>query len=97
MAVPRTPKDDHFVVNPVADLDLLSHRPHKSAALIFNAITATALFTIWPQLLFFGSWATMVVCVNEYTPATLQIPSTLLTALGMHSLFLMVDWCRLRV
>lgn len=75
-----TPRDDHFVNNP--DLDILSHRPHKAAALIFNAMTATALFTIWPHLLFFGGWAAMVCCVNVFTAAEMVVPNTLLTALG---------------
>jgi len=42
---PKTPKDDHFVSNP--DLDILNHRPHKAAVLLYNAMTATAVFTIW--------------------------------------------------
>lgn len=79
-ALPMTPKDDHFVSNP--DLDILSHRPHKAAALVYNALTATALFTIWPHLLFFGGWSAMVCCINMYTAAELTVPNTLLTALG---------------
>lgn len=77
---PKTPKDDHFVSNP--DLALLNHRPHKAAALLYNALTATAVFTIWPHLLFFGGWSAMVCCVNKYTAAELAVPNTLLTALG---------------
>jgi len=77
---PKTPKDDHFVSNP--DLDILSHRPHKAAALLYNAMTATAVFTIWPHLLFFAGWSAMVCCVNRFTAAELVVPNTLLTALG---------------
>jgi hypothetical protein len=77
---PRTPRDDHFVSNP--DLDILSHRPHKAAALLYTAMTATAVFTIWPHLLFFGGWSAMVCCVNKYTEAEMVVPNTLLTALG---------------
>jgi len=77
---PKTPKDDHFVSNP--DLDILSHRPHKAAALLYNAMTATAVFSIWPHLLFFGGWSAMVCCVNKYTEAEMVVPNTLLTALG---------------
>jgi hypothetical protein len=77
---PKTPKDDHFVSNP--DLDILSHRPHKGAALLYNAMTATAVFTIWPHLLFFAGWSAMVCCVNKFTNVELVVPNTLLTALG---------------
>ena len=36
-SIPITPKDDHFVSNP--DLDILSHRPHKAAGLLYHAMT----------------------------------------------------------
>ncbi|EIW72158.1 hypothetical protein TREMEDRAFT_24583 [Tremella mesenterica DSM 1558] len=51
--------------------------------LFLQALMATALFRIWPTLLFMGGWATMVVCVSNYTTANLGVPSTLLTALGV--------------
>ena len=45
-------------------------------------MTATAVFTIWPHLLFFAGWSAMVCCVNKFTEAELVVPNTLLTALG---------------
>ncbi|WWC72218.1 uncharacterized protein I206_106180 [Kwoniella pini CBS 10737] len=77
----HTPLDDHFISQP--DLDLLSHRPHKSAILLFQALTATAVFRIWPSLLFIGGWTTAIVLINEKTKAEMTVPSTLLTALGV--------------
>ncbi|WVW86382.1 hypothetical protein I302_108428 [Kwoniella bestiolae CBS 10118] len=77
----HTPVDDHFISNP--DLDLLSHRPHKSAMLLFQALQATAVFRVWPSLLFIGGWTAAIVAINEQTKAEMTVPSTLLTALGV--------------
>ncbi|KAL7424403.1 hypothetical protein Q5752_000085 [Cryptotrichosporon argae] len=77
----HTPVDPHFVQNP--DLDLLSHRPHVSARLLYNAVTATALFRVWPTLLFYGAWSTMVVLVNVKTSVHLRFPNTMITVLGV--------------
>ncbi|WVQ94903.1 hypothetical protein IAU59_001989 [Kwoniella sp. CBS 9459] len=77
----HTPVDSHFVSNP--DLDLLSHRPHKSAMLLFQALTATAVFRVWPSLVFVGGWSAMIVLINRETEAEMTVPSTLLTALGV--------------
>ncbi|WWC91921.1 uncharacterized protein L201_006873 [Kwoniella dendrophila CBS 6074] len=77
----HTPVDDHFISNP--DLDLLGHRPHKSAILLFQALTATAVLRIWPSLVFMGGWSTMIVVINAKTEAEMTVPSTLLTALGV--------------
>ncbi|OCF43712.1 hypothetical protein I317_02465 [Kwoniella heveanensis CBS 569] len=77
----HTPVDSHFVSNP--DLDLLGHRPHKSAMLLFQALTATAVFRVWPSLVFVGGWSAMIVLINRETEAEMTVPSTLLTALGV--------------
>ncbi|WWC64809.1 uncharacterized protein I303_107423 [Kwoniella dejecticola CBS 10117] len=77
----HTPLDDHFISQP--DLDLLGHRPHKSAILLFQALTATAVFRIWPSLLFMGGWSAAIVLINQKTEAEMTVPSTLLTALGV--------------
>ncbi|WWC95164.1 hypothetical protein V866_002018 [Kwoniella sp. B9012] len=77
----HTPIDDHFISNP--DLDLLGHRPHKSAILLFQALTATAVFRVWPSLLFIGGWSAAIVVINQQTNAEMTVPSTLLTALGV--------------
>ncbi|RSH91483.1 hypothetical protein EHS25_009782 [Saitozyma podzolica] len=76
-----TPSDPHFIQNP--DLDILSHRPHKSLKLLFQAFLATAVFRIWPTLLFMGGWSAGVVLVNLKTPVTLAVPNTMLTVLGV--------------
>jgi hypothetical protein len=78
----HTPSDDHFVHNP--DLDLLAHRPHKSLLLLFNAVTATAVFRIWPTLLFMGGWSAGIVLINVKTEAELKVPNTMLTVLGEY-------------
>ncbi|KAK4687646.1 ion channel-forming bestrophin family protein, partial [Tremellales sp. Uapishka_1] len=77
----QTPIDAHFVQT--HDLDLFGHRPHKSAALLFNALMATAIWQTWPTLLFMGGWSAMVVLVNKNTAADLSIPSTMITVLGV--------------
>jgi hypothetical protein len=75
-----TPSDPHFIQNP--DLDILSHRPHKSLKLLVQAFLATAVFRIWPTLVFMGGWSAGVVLVNLRTPVTLAVPNTMLTVLG---------------
>ena len=80
LTMSHTPVDPYFIQSP--DLDLLAHRPQKSAVLLFNAITATALFRNWPTLLFFGAWSAGICSINVYTTAKLSIPSTMLPALG---------------
>ncbi|KAK8853395.1 hypothetical protein IAR55_004101 [Kwoniella newhampshirensis] len=75
------PQDSHFVQHP--DLDILNHRPHKFIKLLFQAITATALFRVWPTLLFFGGWSAMIVLVNMKTEAEMTVPATMLTVLGV--------------
>ncbi|WRT70022.1 uncharacterized protein IL334_007015 [Kwoniella shivajii] len=77
----HTPLDDHFISNP--DLDLLGHRPHKSAMLLWQALSATALYNTWPSLVFMGGWSAMIVLLNKRTEADMTVPSTLLTALGV--------------
>jgi hypothetical protein len=51
--------------------------------LIVQAMTATAVFRIWPTLLFMGAWSTAVVLINRMTAAELTVPSTMLTVLGV--------------
>ncbi|WWD19825.1 hypothetical protein CI109_104291 [Kwoniella shandongensis] len=77
----HTPIDSHFVQHP--DLDILGHRPHKLAKLFLQAITATAVFRIWPTLLFMGGWSAMIVLVNMKTKAEMTVPTTMLTVLGV--------------
>jgi len=78
----HTPSSDpHFVHQP--DLDILAHRPHKSALLLVQALTATAVFRVWPTLLFMGGWSTAVVLINKKTAAELTVPATMLTVLGV--------------
>lgn len=77
----HAPVDPYFVGNP--DIDLLGHRPHKSAMILFKALLGTALFRIWPSLLFMGGWSAMVVLVNLKTSAEMVVPTTMLTVLGM--------------
>ena len=69
-----------FVQRP--DLHILNHRPHKSALLVARALTATALFRIWPMLLFLGGWAAMVVLINKKTDVQLATSSLMLTVWG---------------
>ncbi len=84
----HTPMDSHFVGNP--DIDILSHRPHKSAVILLKAVLATALFRIWGTLLFMGGWSAMIVVVNFKTQANMVVPTTMLTVLGeSHSRW---DW-----
>lgn len=78
--MPRSSDDDpHFSTR---EFDILRHRPHKTAIHFFNAIAATAIFRIWPHLLFMGGWSTMVVLVNEHTGHKASIPTTMITVLG---------------
>lgn len=76
----HTPQDAHFISNP--DISLLASPPHKTIPVIFQALTATALFRIWPVMLFFGGWSAMIVLVNRYTAAEMSFPSTMITVLG---------------
>lgn len=77
----HTPVDSHFIGDP--KIELLGHRPHKTAKIVFQAITATAIFRLWPTLLFFGGWSTAIVLINKKTSAELTVPSTMLTVLGV--------------
>jgi len=78
----HTPVDSHFVPGTV-DLDLLGHRPQKSAKLLVQAMTATAFFRIWFCLLFIGGWSAGIVLINKQTEAELTVPATMLTVLGV--------------
>ena len=78
----HTPVDSHFIAGTV-DLDLLGHRPHKSALLLCQALTATAFFRVWRTLLFMGGWSAAIVLINKNTSAELTVPATMLTVLGV--------------
>jgi predicted membrane chloride channel (bestrophin family) len=78
----HTPVDSHFIAGTV-DIDLLGHRPHKTAMLVVQAMTATAFFRVWPTLLFMGGWSTAIILINKKTAAELTVPSTMLTVLGV--------------
>lgn len=74
------PKANHF--DPRTEYDVLKHRPHKTALHFLNALAATAMFRIWPILLFMGGWSTMVTCVNLVAERKASIPTTMITVLG---------------
>lgn len=74
---------NHFDHSHYRSYSILKHRPHKTLLFFLNAILATALFRIWPTLLFFGGWSTMVVMINLKTSANLAFPSVMITVLGM--------------
>lgn len=74
---------NHFDPSQYRSYNILQHRPHKTARHFFNAILATALFRIWPTLLFFAGWSTMIVLINLKTTAVLAFPNTMITVLGM--------------
>jgi len=76
----QTADDIHFQPR---DFDVLRHRPHKTAIHFFNALSATAMFRIWPHLLFMGGWSTMVCCIyilKKYKD--IGFPTTMITVLG---------------
>ncbi|CAK9787420.1 hypothetical protein CC85DRAFT_289581 [Cutaneotrichosporon oleaginosum] len=73
----------HFDQTHYRSYNVFQHRPHKTLRFFLNAILATALFRIWPTLLFFGGWSTMVVLINLKTSAKLSFPSVMITVLGM--------------
>lgn len=77
----HTPSDPHFVTD--VDINILGHRPHKTAMLIVQAMTATAVFRVWPTLLFIGGWSTAIVLINMKTAAEMTVPATMLTVLGV--------------
>ena len=62
---------------------MLHHRPDRTLRTCFNAVLATAVFRIWPHLLFLGAWSTGIILINHRTSAELSIPPTLLTVLGV--------------
>jgi hypothetical protein len=55
--------------------------PHRSVRVFVRAITATALFRIWPTLIFMGGWSLMVVMVNRNTDVEFTFPATMVTVL----------------
>ncbi|KAI9633770.1 Bestrophin, RFP-TM, chloride channel-domain-containing protein [Dioszegia hungarica] len=57
--------------------------PHRSVRVFVRAITATALFRIWPTLIFMGGWSLMVVMVNRNTDVEFTFPATMVTVLGV--------------
>ena len=77
-----TPGSTHFVTRHVLEVKPLRQNPQKTFRVYVQAIMATALFRIYPTLIFMGAWSTMVVSVSKFTSANLGVPSTLLTALG---------------
>lgn len=74
--------DPHFDTYQYETFDVFRHRPHKTALHFFRALSATAVFRIWPSLVFTAAWATMVVLVNEKTDTKLEFPNTMITVLG---------------
>ncbi|GMK56835.1 hypothetical protein CspeluHIS016_0306750 [Cutaneotrichosporon spelunceum] len=77
------PSSSHFDHSHYRSYNVFEHRPHKSLRYFINALFATALFRIWPTLLFFSGWSTMVVLINLKTSARLAFPSVMITVLGM--------------
>lgn len=73
-------QNPHFAYG---DYDVFRHRPHKTLYHFWNALAATAVFRIWPSLLFIGGWSTMVVLVNKLTSVKLEFPNTMITVLGV--------------
>lgn len=70
-----------FVHQP--ELDILHQRPENTIRTCFSAVLATAVFRIWPHLLFLGGWSTAIMLINHRTAAELSIPPTMLTVLGV--------------
>ncbi|BEI84515.1 hypothetical protein CcaverHIS002_0411190 [Cutaneotrichosporon cavernicola] len=77
------PSSNHFDHSHYRSYNVFEHRPHKSLRYFINALLATALFRIWPTLLFFAGWSTMIVLINLKTSAKLSFPSVMITVLGM--------------
>lgn len=73
----------HFDPNQYRSYSILRHRPHKSIKYFVDAFLATALFRIWPTLVFFGGWSTMICLVNLKTSTSLSFPNTMITVLGV--------------
>lgn len=75
-----------FISKPDIEFDPLHHRPQKTLYMIFLAFRATAIFQIWPTLLFFGGFSSMIVCLYLYLPndagRQIVVPTTMLTPLG---------------
>jgi hypothetical protein len=65
-----------------SEYNILRHRPHKTLIYYFNALRATALFRIWPHMLFFAGWSSMVVCLNIPAHLPAKVPTTMITVLG---------------